>query len=301
MCRPYTFAAATALIFLLWGTGQVFRDSWVLTALCFYLPSPLAAAWLALAACAGAWRRRWVFTAACCAACTVTLAAVFVAENQWRKPAAPLTDSPPVRAVHWNIWYGKLGWKGVLERIADVNADVYVLSEWWPPSDPAEVAAILGPEYSAKRFFDIAVIARGTLGPVKRLSMPRGNVFVVPWRFQGGTYRLMAVDLPSNPLISRGPLLRALNGHITERQPDLVLGDFNTPRRARAFDVLPTGYAHAYTAAGAGWSYTWPSPLPVLAIDHCFTGPRVVATAYGLETSRVSDHCMQVVDFVATP
>ena len=279
----------------------MFRDRCLLTALCFYLPSPLAAAWLFVAAICALWKRAYTFCAVWAVMLAVVLMVVALVENHWFRPPVSPADARSIRAVHWNIWYGKLGWRGVLTRMAEAQADVYVLSEWWPPSDPAEVAAALGPEFSAKEVFNVAIIARGTLGTAHCLPMKRGMVCIVPWRFQGRTLRLMAVDLPSNPLAARAPLLHALEDHITQFHPHLVLGDFNVPRRSCAFDVLPEGYAHAYNDAGAGWSYTWPSPLPVLAIDQCFTGPGIEALRYRIDATLISDHCMQVLDFVATP
>jgi vancomycin resistance protein VanJ len=79
--------------------------------------------------------------------------------------------------------------------------------------------------------------------------------------------------------------------------PDLVLGDFNAPRRSRALDPLPQGYTHAYEAVGHGWAYSWPMPLPVLAIDQTILSDRIEPFSYALHSTIVSDHRMQVLDF----
>jgi endonuclease/exonuclease/phosphatase family metal-dependent hydrolase len=75
-----------------------------------------------------------------------------------------------------------------------------------------------------------------------------------------------------------------------------VLGDFNAVRRATQLQSLPEGYRHAYDAAGSGWSYTWPVPIPFLAIDHCLIGPRIQPIEYVLGTAH-SDHRWQRLDF----
>jgi endonuclease/exonuclease/phosphatase family metal-dependent hydrolase len=92
-------------------------------------------------------------------------------------------------------------------------------------------------------------------------------------------------------------LLRRVTDVVVECRPDIIVGDFNAPRRSRALCPLPEGFSHAYDDAGCGWSYTWPVPCPVLAIDQCITGSRVKALKYDLGVSRHSDHRMQILDF----
>jgi endonuclease/exonuclease/phosphatase family metal-dependent hydrolase len=101
----------------------------------------------------------------------------------------------------------------------------------------------------------------------------------------------------SSPLVKRDPLLRRVLAAMASEKPDLVLGDFNSPRRSRALDPLPEGFTHAYDAAGRGWAYSWPVPLPVLAIDQTIVGARLEPLAYALHSTIVSDHRMQVLDF----
>lgn len=109
---------------------------------------------------------------------------------------------------------------------------------------------------------------------------------------------LLVLDLPSYVYVARNPLLRELNSLIERHQPDLVIGDFNAPRRSRALADLPAGYAHAYHTAGGGWGATWPVPLPVYDLDHCLHGPRIVPAHYRLGgMSGNSDHRYQVFDF----
>ena len=80
-------------------------------------------------------------------------------------------------------------------------------------------------------------------------------------------------------------------------EPDLVVGDFNAPRRSRALSPLPSGFVHAYEAVGSGWSYTWPVLCPLYSIDHCIVGQRIHPVVYNLESSWHSDHRRQVLEF----
>ena len=94
----------------------------------------------------------------------------------------------------------------------------------------------------------------------------------------------------------RHPLLERVLAMIGARVPDLVLGDFNAPRRSLALSRLPAGFRHAYDAAGSGWSATWPAALPLLAIDQTIVGPRLVVRRYTLRTTRISDHRLQLTE-----
>jgi len=111
------------------------------------------------------------------------------------------------------------------------------------------------------------------------------------------------VNVISSPRVPRDPLLQRIVAMIESHDPDLVLGDFNSPRRSRALARLPAGFRHAYDASGTGWSSTWPARLPLLAIDQTIVGPRLAVRGYRLQTTRISDHRLQVteLDFEVPP
>ena len=127
----------------------------------------------------------------------------------------------------------------------------------------------------------------------------RGNALqvvaaTVPWR--GLRIELLAVNLASSPLKPRAPALARVVELVGERRPDLVIGDFNAPRRSRALTRLPAGWRHAYDEAGWGWSATWPVPVPLLAIDQALVGPRFQVVGYALAGTPWSDHRLQQVE-----
>ena len=143
----------------------------------------------------------------------------------------------------------------------------------------------------------MCLIARGTLDGARFVEADdKLQIFVADWNGPAGPLHLMGVNLTSSPLVRRDPLLRRVRAAMERETPDLVLGDFNSPRRSRALDPLPDGYAHAYDAAGRGWTYSWPVPFPVLAIDQAIVGARLETLRYALHSTIVSDHRMQVLD-----
>ena len=187
---------------------------------------------------------------------------VFV-ENHFWAVRPPLTPGS-VRLVHWNVG-GRLS-PNAQNVLLSQRAQVYVLSEIPDAKSVDEIRAALGSDYRSIVFGNLAVI---TVGDVRAsgwlINRRRMRAQVVTWRRVGEDIPLLVVDLPSEIDIPRDPLLREINKLIERHQPDLVVGDFNAPRRSRALCELPNGYSHSYDTAGAGWSYTWPVPVPMYA------------------------------------
>jgi len=291
---------AAVVGFGVWVIGQWWRDSSWLTGLCFYLPSPLLATALLLAALV-VWR--WNKRLAVGLLLLACGPLVFVAnvENQWTRPPVELGTGASRRLVHWNIFNGKLGWEGILAQLQSFQADAYVLSEVTDALNLPDAAVSLGPSYSSLRLGNLAMLARGEMTERQQRSEGAAKACLVDWRHGGDRFSVMIVDLPSSIWIARQPLLEWAVNLITEWQPDLVVGDFNAPRRSTALASLPGGYRHAYDLAGAGWSSTWPVPLPCWAIDQCIVSPRLQPYRYELHSTTLSDHRLQVFDFQLRP
>jgi vancomycin resistance protein VanJ len=288
---------AVTLLFATWFVGQVFRDRIWLTALCFYLPSPLVAFLLAVIALLALWNRQRRMACIIGILALGPLLLLVAVENHWQSPSPPHDTGRHLRLLHWNVFGGAWGWDKVRQVLRDLKADACVLSEAPGEESLEDLAAELGPGYTVLRQENLAVLARGRLTLGEPLGTRDGRSFSVLWDVEGTRFSLLVVDLPSSLTIARAPLLEDVRDAIVKRQPDLVVGDFNAPRRSRALSDLPTGHAHAYDLAGSGWSSTWPVPVPLWAIDQCIVGPRLTAHRYELRSTTASDHRLQVLDF----
>ena len=110
-----------------WAIGQIFRDEEWITALVFYIPSPILGGIFLLAALISAFRRNFGHTTVFLALSLAPLIVTICIENQF----LPVRENrtPELKIVHWNVARGQLGIDRVLSEIEDLNADFYFLSE----------------------------------------------------------------------------------------------------------------------------------------------------------------------------
>lgn len=110
----------------------------------------------------------------------------------------------------------------------------------------------------------------------------------------------MLVDFSPSPTRTRRVPFEKLYPLI-EKYADkrlILAGDFNTPADSVYFDPVRAKLKNAFETAGRGNADTWPSLLPVLAIDQVWLSPGLRAVACKNRSSIYSDHCMVVTDIV---
>ncbi len=300
--RPAAVEWVAALVLAGWGIGQVARDATLPTALIFYLPSLAVAALLLALAAFARWRSgRWLWIAL---AALPPLLVVVAVENRWPGAGGESAgESAPrgerLRVVHWNVAGGWTGADAEAAEIARRDPDLVVLSEG--PSRVARRVSAHLPGFQARSFGALSFLARD-LDEGRWLERRRDlQVVWESFSWHSRRWSLLAVNLGSSPWQARDPLLREVVRRIEQVRPDLVVGDFNAPRRSWALAALPAGYRHAYDEAGRGWSATWPMPVPLLALDQAIVGPRLRAVGYHLTGTSWSDHRLQLVELVARP
>jgi len=296
---PSWFVLSSAGSILFWGVGQLARDSTWLGRLCFYIPSPILALGFFAVALTFAIRKDWRATIVAASFALPPLGVVILVENHWSartEMRTELTASHTLRVVHWNV-AGHLA-SGARDVLKSRHADLYVLSEIPDAATIKAFARELGETYESATFGSLAVIGSGRVQAEGWLLNGDGKrVQKVLWHAADREIVLLVVDLPPDVRLHRDPVLRKINELIDTHQPDLVVGDFNAPRRSWGLSELPAGYRHAYATVGSGWGYTWPVPIPVYSLDHCLHSKAIDPIHYVLSTSINSDHRLQVFDF----
>ncbi|HEX7896777.1 MAG TPA: endonuclease/exonuclease/phosphatase family protein [Planctomycetota bacterium] len=233
-------------------------------------------------ACAAAWalaRRRRLALAALTAACLCGAWQAGVSRSS--RPPAP----GELRLLLWNVQHGLAGWDRVAAEIAARDADVVALVE-------ADDGARSAPPGWTWRWIDHG-LALGVKGRIHSAEIvPLGDssrAAVARFEVRGRPLTAILVDIGADPLRPRGLAFRPLDELRRRVKPDLVLGDFNTPRDTAHFDAWRGELTHAFEAAGAGWDLTWPATFPLLSIDHVWCAPTLVPTSC-VHLAGLSDH-----------
>ncbi|MBC7770962.1 MAG: hypothetical protein H7210_00570 [Pyrinomonadaceae bacterium] len=131
----------------------------------------------------------------------------------------------------------------------------------------------------------------------------------------GGHFVIWAMDLPSDVRLSRYASAKKAAEKIqslktsAERSPfpppDMIVGDFNTPRGSASLALLAPGMTHGYQQAGRGYAASWPrdhagphgeripNRFPFFHIDHMFVSPDFRASNYALLDPKIGEHYLQ--------
>jgi endonuclease/exonuclease/phosphatase (EEP) superfamily protein YafD len=259
------------------------------------------AALLALASLAWMQRRSWRAAALGCGA-----AAAFLA---WGLAASIVLNPPPeaapkgaLRGMFWNVWHGERGWDRVAEEIRRRDPDVVWLVEADGPDDaPGPDWGSVLPEYTGRRVDrGFAVLAKGEILSIESLDLGRGSrALRSALRIRSGDVTCLLADVHGKIFRHREPALERLREILGEAPADLVVGDFNTPRDSALFDALRQAHVHAFEACGRGSDGTWPSPVPVLPIDHVW-GRGVTFHRCEMPVTGASDHTPVIFEWSPT-
>lgn len=136
----------------------------------------------------------------------------------------------------------------------------------------------------------------------------------------GRSIVVWCIDMPSDPWLDRarafreaqaamdgfrGPVMERLSSGLDKPQPmagkpigfpdpDIIMGDCNTPRGSWSLTLLHPGMHHAFDDAGWGLEYTYPRTTPIIAIDQMLLNEHLVADEYRIFDMFGSRHRAQV-------
>jgi len=232
-------------------------------------------------------------------------------------------ESEPFRLLFWNADHYGAGFFEPVEQLAEFEADIVLLAESNASHGPQKQAfARYFPEYqymfTRMRDFTIALgpgyILKNTRYPhLKNLRQgyDRKNwAYVIVLDIEtkdGSPLRVIAFDQASDMESDRIFHLLLLNELLEQESQDgvpiVVAGDFNVPADTAALEVLrEAGWKRAFESSGRGLGETWPTPLPFLALDQCWTreGITVAATRHA-DISWKFAHQALIIDAAINP
>ncbi|MEJ5297167.1 MAG: endonuclease/exonuclease/phosphatase family protein [Armatimonadota bacterium] len=230
-----------------------------------------------------------------------------------------------LRVMTYNIHHGAMGVEGIASDIRQQQPDLVLLQEanafriW---ADPVPPLAKQLPDYRVYTIGDeVALLSRVPVSQVQSWRLRRNGarrkgldatVKVGKRKLRILNVHLMTSATGSSLARSKGQTPAHLR-HTAEvrseqfeeisrwverqRDPFIVAGDFNTPPRGVLYRRFRGwGLTDSFRAAGFGFGATYRSDLPVLRIDHIFTGPGVQVLRTWVPPTRSSDHRPVVAD-----
>ena len=225
----------------------------------------------------------------------------WVAMSMFHFHSQAIRTAETARVLFWNVFRGPFGWDSILQSIHQENADVIVLAEFGKSRLPPNFWRKNFPDHPHRRILprEVAVVSK----------YPIGNSKTIHHNVQGMCHRLtlsigeqdvslMVCDLPSRPYHRRSKSVQQVTEMAAEMKdrPSLIVGDMNTPVNSVHFSQLRQSYRNAFEVGGQGYHATWPMPLPVLAIDHCWVSRHIDIVACRIKWTLSSDHRPIVTD-----
>lgn len=257
------------------------------------------------------WRRRWLL-ATVAAAVTIGIAALatplaLVAEAE---PAHP--DATGLTVAAANLWYRNADIVDTAAALADLDADVLVLSEYTPEHQAALQASGLADTYPHR--IDRRSSGGAGIAVWSRLAVDVGDPFdshhaSLDLTVAGpdGDVRVIAMHMPT-PIDDfddwRRDLRTAADFGRSAVGPTLLIGDLNASFWHPDFRrLLDAGFVDANAAAGSGFSTSWPTDRivpPFVRLDHALTAGGLVSTDVADFDVPGSDHLGVVVTVAPT-
>jgi endonuclease/exonuclease/phosphatase family metal-dependent hydrolase len=304
LCDGVLLAACATIAIGWWAT-----DRWLWSQLLWWIPwPPLVAASIPSVLVAAAMRaeRRAVLLRG--GLVLVALAAWIVRDVGFVLPAPPVRGS--LHVLHWNPgWPSSLGGAPGSRFLLDRSADVVVVSNPYKIFADQRAARWRAAGYDVVLLGTFAIASRWPVVEARTLfdaEQGAAATFRVDAtdRF-GGPLRILAVDLPSDPMLPRAEIAAAMRSRLDEiplADVDLVVGDFNITRGSASIRTMFPTFRDAASEAAEGIAGTFPrwEGLPAWValflrwhIDQTLLAQSIEATRYRVLDAGSREHFVQ--------
>lgn len=217
-------------------------------------------------------------------------------QTDWVWAGATTRPGARLRVALWNLGHPASGNVSFLLVLYETDADIVFLVEagarsetrrrFWESHFPDHHVSLLPGEIVLLSRYPIAQTRSTTVDGITtvaeyELALPEGTLSVV------------GVDVASAHCSRRRLSLEPITAMAeAKRGPVIVLGDFNTPHTSVLFDKLRRSFCQAFEESGTGLITTWPSVVPVLALDHIWLSEELAPVQAELRRTLHSDHAL---------
>ncbi len=213
---------------------------------------------------------------------------------------AARSTGDPLRAVFWNMSRPSATDASFVPLLRQTDAQILFLVEcgdlsgarqdFWQAHFPDYHVSLLPGQ--------IALLSKYPIAGAHRM-MADGYTVIAEYDLDlpDGLLSVVGVDVMSAQCSRRRYSFERINA-IACSKPGrvIVLGDFNTPHTSILFDRLRESFRQTFEASGRGLITTWPSLLPVLALDHIWVSEGLTPVRTVLRRTLHSDHALVMAD-----
>lgn len=204
-------------------------------------------------------------------------------------------DVPAAKKIlFWNICYVDAGWPAIISELQKHDADVIGLVE--VGGGYPSILNHIKQEFPEHRLFwaGHAILLGRCEWELRDWGSlnENGNYAVVRAHFPDGrNLDTVIVDIHGFILMPRGPAMNYLCDVLSRHTsaPVCLMGDFNTPPDSVFYKPIRERFENSFEATGNGYYVTWPTLVPVLALDQIWLPPGT-SVASELTTTPLSDH-----------
>lgn len=225
-------------------------------------------------------------------------------------PISTPENGHSIRLVFWNADHyqrGKKPFYSPIKKLADLEADIYALAESDASRGPQkEMFAKLLPEHQYNFLLADMTIAFRCFQQKKRyikwFNGWQSYAVIVELESDEGSLQIVFFDQHSDFKSRRAKNISKLTNFLdtlSSDAPIILVGDFNTPAGSEDFHTLrDAGWKRAFEDHGKGMGETWPTPLPVLSLDQCWTRDGVAVLQAKQKTIETLGHQALIIDLV---
>jgi vancomycin resistance protein VanJ len=305
-------------LLLIWAGKRFVGERWWLTTWLVYLPQLLFLVPILVAAGLAFLLRRWRTLVGQAAVALLCVWLLF--SGGYRLPS--LAQRGDLRVMSWNVMGLEGNPHGVLSQIQHAVPDVVLLQEVRRVrgSDPVTWLTRRLPGWHAVRGGDVAILSPHPLALPHRILLETPSlgrvaletsvrirnqpVEVVTVHFNTGVSRPSherAWNHPRRSMIEGAAVRKEQADNLSHLvrslgRPIIVGGDFNSPPDTYACSRMAEQLQSAFTAAGSGFGWSFPSNHPLLRIDHLFASSELRILDCRVLPTSASDHCPLVTD-----
>ncbi|MCE9620542.1 MAG: hypothetical protein K8R92_11640 [Planctomycetes bacterium] len=302
----WTLDALWFFLFASWLTGRIAGDRTIVLQWVSWIPTlGVVATGLIWLACRAGFRRRdrrrrWGGLA--CVAITIGAAV----RNEWRPwSSAPPASPQDLRIVQWNTDYPSGNDSLSEAALANLEADIFLISNRGSITAQERARTWAGPDYSVAGAGLFACVTRFPVEEARTVAVGgqgRDLVWIAKFTLRPPSWgarplRIAMIDLPSKPSLPRAEVTRELIADIQRGglgEVDLVAGDFNAlPGSSTVLKVFPN-FHDSWEEAGSGIRNSWPRKFPLWSIDHVLLSPELQAVQSTTRDPGTSKHRMNV-------